>query len=292
MRRRLRHLYVYLGVRILSVIVLSVSRSTAIGIGSFAGILIYLAIPRQSRKALENLRIGYGDSMSEKELLSMTRRVFIHLGRNLADTLRLPMVSKNNVKDIVSVRGLEKFERAMARGRGLIVITGHLGCWELLPAYFSLCGYPVSVVGRRVYDSKIDSIVRSFRAEKGIEFIDDKNWRGALKCLYRGRALGLLIDERANQSGVPVDFFGGKCRVTRGPVVLSMRAKAPIVPRAIHRGSHGKHIIEVCDPIDFKKTKDPRKDIPFCARICSKAVEALIRKHPTEWVWMHDKFES
>ena len=292
MRRRLRHLYVYLAVRVLSLVVVSVSRSTAIGIGSFVGVLIYLAVPRQSKRALENLRIGYGNSKSEKELLSMTRRVFIELGRNIADVLRLPVVSKKNVKDMVLVRGLDKFEKAMARGRGLIVITGHLGCWELVPAYFSLCGYPVSVVGRRVYDSKVDSIIRSFRAEKGIEFIDDKNWRGALKCLYRGRALGLLIDERANQSGIPVDFFGGKSRVTRGPVVLSMRAKAPIVPLAIHRGSHGRHIIEICDPIDFKRNEDPKNDIPSYARVCSKAVEALIRKYPTEWVWMHDKFES
>ena len=292
MRRRLRHLYVYLAVRILGLIVVSVSRSTAMGIGSFTGVLIYLVVPRQSKKTLENLRIGYGDSMSEKELQSMTRRVFIQLGRNIADVLRLPIVRKDNVKDIVSVRGLDKFEKAMARGRGLIVITGHLGCWELVPAYFSLCGYPVSVVGRRVYDSKVDSVIRSFRAEKGIEFIDDKNLQGALKCLYRGRALGLLIDERANQSGIPVDFFGGKSRVTRGPVVLAMRAKAPVIPLAIHRGSHGRHIIEICDPLDFKKNKDPKKDIAFYARVCSKAVEALIRKHPTEWVWMHDKFES
>lgn len=292
MRRKLRHLYVYLAVRVMSIIVVSVSRSTAIGIGSFAGVLIYLAIPRQSRKALENLRIGYGDSMSGKELLNMTRKVFVQLGRNLADVLRLPLVQKDHLKGLVSVRGLEKFDRAMSRGKGLIAITGHLGCWELIPAYFSLCGYPVSVVGRRVYDSKIDAIIRSFRSEKGIEFIDDKNLQGALRCLHRGRALGLLIDERANESGIPVDFFAGKSRVTRGPVILSMRARAPILPLAIHRGNHGKHIIEICDPIDLKRGKDPKKDISSYARICSKAVESLIRKYPTEWVWMHDKFES
>ncbi|MFQ5907175.1 MAG: lysophospholipid acyltransferase family protein [bacterium] len=292
MRKRLRHLYVYLSVRVLSTVVSSVSRSTATGIGSLAGLLIYLAIPGQSRKALENLRIAYGTSKDARELKRMARRVFIQLGRNLVDVLRLPLVRKENLDSLVSVRGLDKFEKAMAKGRGLIAISGHLGCWELIPAFFSLRGYPVSVVGRRVYDSRIDTIVRSFRSGKDIGLVSDSNIQEALKCLRNGRALGLLIDERANHSGIPVDFFKGKSRVTRGPAVLSMRAGAPVVPLGIHRGDRGKHIIEIGDPMYFEGSADAKRDVPQYARICSKAVEALIRKHPMEWVWMHDKFET
>jgi KDO2-lipid IV(A) lauroyltransferase len=282
---------VYLAVRTLSLIVVSVSRSAAMGIGSFAGFVIYAVVPKQSRKALENLKIAYNGSMSDGELRRMTRTVFIHLGRNLAEVLRLPRVNSDNVRSLVSVRGQEKMDDALARGRGVIAITGHLGCWELLPAYFSLVGYPVSVVGRRVYDSRVDSIVRSLRANKGVVLVSDRDTKEALAALHSGRALGVLIDEKAGESGIPVDFFGGRSRVTRGPAVLSMRAGAPIVPVGIHRGSHGRHIIEIGDPINLEKTADIKSRIPEYARTCSKAVEKLIRKHPTEWVWMHDKFE-
>lgn len=290
MRKKLRHLYVYLAVRVISAIVVSVARSTAIGIGTFAGIVIYLAIPKQSRKVLENLTIAYGGSKTRRELRRMTRKVFVELGRNLADVLRLPLVAKEDLAALVSVKGLEKFDRVMSRGKGVIAITGHLGCWELIPAYFSLSGYPVSVVGRQVYDSRIDAIVRSFRAEKDIELVADGDFHDALRCLQRGRALGLLIDERANDAGVPVDFFEGKSRVTRGPVVLSMRARTPIVPLAIHRGDRGRHIIEIGEPMSVDRRRD-MKNIPSYAQACAKAVEAFIRKYPTEWVWMHDKFE-
>jgi KDO2-lipid IV(A) lauroyltransferase len=292
MRKRLRHLYVYAAVQVLSAIVRSVSRSTAVGIGAFAGIIIYLVVPKQSRHALENLRIAYGDTKTRAELRRLTRTVFVALGRNLADVLRLPLINKSNLAGIVSIRGLERFDDALSRGRGLIAITGHLGCWELIPAFFSLSGYNVSVVGRRVYDANIDSIVRSFRADKGIELVGDNDFHQALRCLERGRALGLLIDERANSSGIPVDFFKGRSRVTRGPVVLSMRARSPIVPLAIHRGDRGLHVIEVGEPIDVPRGRDMRAKIPSYARLCSEAVEAFISKHPTEWVWMHDKFEK
>jgi KDO2-lipid IV(A) lauroyltransferase len=292
MKKKLRHLYVYVAVRFLILIVTSVSRSVAVGVGAFAGLLIYLAVPRQSKKALDNLTIAYGDSMTARELRRMTRRVFSQLGRNLADVLRLPLVRREDLGSLVAVKGLDKFSRTMARGRGLIAITGHLGCWELIPAYFSLVGYPVSVVGRRVYDSRIDSIVRSFRSAKRIELIGDGDFQMALRCLHRGRALGLLIDERANDSGVPVDFFGGRSRVTRGPVILSARSGSPIVPLAIHRGERGKHIIEIGDPIVVSKSSDLKEGIRSYARECSKAVEAFISEYPTEWVWMHDKFET
>ncbi len=292
MRKRLRHLYVYVAVRVLILIVTSVSRSVATGIGAFAGLLIYIAIPRQSKKALDNLTIAYGNSMGARDLKRMTRRVFFQLGRNLVDVLRLPLVRRENIDSLVAVKGLEKFDSTMARGRGLIAITGHLGCWELIPAYFSLLGYPVSVVGRRVYDSRIDSIVRSFRSAKRIELIGDSDFQDALRCLHRGRALGLLIDERARDSGVPVDFFGGRSRVTRGPVVLSVRSGSPIVPLAIHRGERGKHVIEIGDPIVVSRSPDLKERIRSYARQCSKAVEAFISEYPTEWVWMHDKFET
>jgi KDO2-lipid IV(A) lauroyltransferase len=292
MRRRLRHLYVYVAVRILAAIVTSVARSTAIGIGAFAGLVIYLVIPRQSKKALENLIIAYGSSKTRRELKQMNKRVFLALGRNLADVLRLPLVGKENLATMVSIRGRDKFDRAISEGKGLIAITGHLGCWELIPAYFSLSGYPVSVVARRVYDSKVDSIVRAFRSAKEIELVGDRNFSDALRCLARGRALGLLIDEKANSSGISVNFFGGRTRVTRGPVVLSMRARSPIVPLAIHRGYQGRHVIEVGDPIRVPRNGDLKTSIPSYARLCSKAVEAFIRKYPTEWVWMHDKFEA
>jgi KDO2-lipid IV(A) lauroyltransferase len=291
MRRRLRHLYVYVAVRVLGGIVTSVARSTAIGIGAFAGLVIYLVIPRQSRKALENLIIAYGGSKTTGELRRMTRRVFIALGRNLADVLRIPLIERKDLSRLVSVRGLERFDRALSRGRGLIAVTGHLGCWELIPAFFSLSGYPVSVVARTVYDTKVDSIVRSFRSAKEIELVDDGNFNDAVKCLGRGRALGLLIDERAKSSGVPVDFFGGRTRVTRGPVVLSMRSRSPIVPLAIHRGDRGRHVIEVGEPIYVPRNGRLKEEILSYAKLCSRAVESYIRKYPTEWVWMHDKFE-
>jgi len=292
MRKKLRHFYVYAAVRVLSAIVTSVARSTAVGIGAFAGTIIYLVVPRQSRKAFDNLAIAYGGSRTRRELKRMTRRVFIALGRNLADVLRLPLIDEQNLSEVVSISGLDKFDRALSEGRGLIAITGHLGCWELIPAYFSLSGYPVSVVARQVYDSRIDSLVRSFRSAKDIELVGDSNFSGALRCLGRGRALGLLIDERASNSGVEVDFFGGRSRVTKGPVVLSMRARAPIVPLAIHRGGRGRHVIEVGDPICVSRDGDLKEGIDSYARLCSKAVEAYIRQHPTEWVWMHDKFDG
>jgi KDO2-lipid IV(A) lauroyltransferase len=238
----------------------------------------------------------------------MGHHVFIALGKNLTDSLRIPKLHEKNLDDIVEIRGLERFDRTYKKGKGMVAITGHLGCWELIPIFFSLKGYPVNVIGRSLPESRINGILQDIRKGKEVNVIDrHSSLRETLRCLRRGETLGILMDQNTRAEGFTIDFFGMPAHTPVGPVLLSHKTGAPILPMAIHRTRENRHRIEVGEEIKFNSTPKQvlgkmknkslengkfKEELMEWTQVCSKAVESFIRKYPTEWVWMHERWKK
>jgi KDO2-lipid IV(A) lauroyltransferase len=269
-------------------------RNSAIVLGGFLGKLAYFLIGEARRKTLSNLTLGFGKEMDEMSLKRLACRVFENVGKNVADAVRLKKMKWEEIDKITEIEGLEYFDQAYGLGKGVIALTGHIGNFELLAAWFSLKGYKVSVIGRELYDPRLDTMLVDSRQNVGVENIPSSvSVKHVIKALRSGRALGVLADQDSSRvRGVFVNFFGKPARTPIGPVLLAYKTGSPIVPMAIVRKDKNKYKIIVKPPVELTFSEDREKDIIDVIQKSTAVLESIIREYPDQWLWMHDRWKS
>ena len=262
-------------------------------LGSLAG----RAFERDRRRAVDNLAVAFPEAPAPvREALA--RASFRALGRNIFEALRLTGMSQAQVRERVErVDGMEHFLDAHNAGQGVIVITGHIGCWELLPAYFVNIGYTVSVVARRMKSERLNAKLVAMRASVGVTSLDrDENPRRMIEPLRRGEILGVLIDQHTSVAGTYVPFFDRPAFTPTAVAKIALASRAAIVPMGIYRARDGRHVVRVAPAIqvDAIASRSSNKDAAVHAITseCSLAVERLIRLDPTQWVWFHHRWRE
>jgi KDO2-lipid IV(A) lauroyltransferase len=261
-------------------------------VACFLGGCAYVLIPKAREQVIKNLSLAFPEK-GRGDLAILGRASFRELGRNAYDALRMDAAGQDYLNSSVRFSGRDIFDRAMKQGRGVVVVTGHIGCWELMPAAFAALGYPINVIGRRAYDDRLNEMLVGLRSRHGIRTIDrNAGAKEALRCLRRGEALGVLIDQDTRVKGVFVDFFGRPAYTPTGAVEFALRTGAALVPMAIHRNGDGKHSIEVLEPLNVTTTGNEEQDITLQTQRCTEVLEGFIRRHPTQWVWMHDRWKT
>lgn len=284
---------IYILIRSIISIVKVIPRQWAFSFLKAVGWLVYLSIPRFRNKTIENLRIAFGGEKDDAEMKRMAKRVFLNLGRNAADAIRLQKFTPHNIDRYVKAIGLENIDKALRKGRGVLAITGHIGNWELLGAYLALKGYPLNVVSARLYDHRLNKIVVETRERAGLRNITrGSGTREILRALKRGEIVGILIDQDTRVEGTFVEFFGRKAFTPIGPVLLAMKTGAALIPLAIHMKEDNTHLITVKEEMPLELTGDLQNDIVINTQRCTREIENFIRQDPTQWVWMHDRWKT
>ena len=246
---------------------------------------------RDRERALRNIALAFPQN-DPMIVAALARGCFQALGRNALDALRLTYLAPEEVLRLCTVEGEEHLRGAYREGRGVVALTGHIGCWELLAAYFAIKEYKVSVVYRDNDNRELDSMLVNMRRRFGIASIP--RGAGALsayKVLKRGEILAMLIDQDIDVDGILVPFFGVPAHTPRGAAVFSVRSGAPIVPLAIHMQPGGRHRITVLPALETPPAElGEAGRIDELTRRSSQAVESLIRVYPQQWVWFHDRW--
>lgn len=246
------------------------------------------------RRAVENLGVAFPEA-PEMIRAAMARAMFKSLGRNLYEFLRLEGASAETLAERVErVVGMDNYLTARARGRGVIGITGHIGCWELTPAYFVSRGYPVSAVARRMQVNRLNERLVDIRRSVGVVTLDrDESPRAMIKVLKRGEILAVLIDQHTRVAGVYVPFFNRPALTPTAVAKIALMTGAPIVPMAIFMNARGKHEVHVLPAIEPGIYTGKRDDVVAqLTADCSTAVERLIRIDPKQWVWFHNRWRE
>ncbi len=243
---------------------------------------------------MTNLKLAFGKQMNDTKLVKLARQVFKNVGQNVADAVRLSKMSWEDVKKITSIEGIEHFDQAYRSGKGVIALTGHIGNFELLGAYFSLKGYKLSVVGRELYDPRLDRLLVKNRESVGLENIPSSaGVKHILKALRSGRALGVLADQDSSRvRGVFINFFGKPARTPVGPALLAYKTGSPIVPMAIVRTNQDRYKIMVKPQIKLSFSADRDNDVLETTQRYTLILESIIRRYPDQWLWMHDRWRS
>jgi len=256
------------------------------GLGTAAHAL--LATPRRLAVAHMGLAFPELDLATRRRLV---RATFRHAGQAFAELSLFEKILRR--PDYVRLEGAEALDTALARGRGAIAVTGHVGNWELLAAWAAAIGYPITVVVRRVNDLRFHSLIVRFRAAAGVEVLvrDDPRFVAAVgDALRRNRVVAMLIDQDTRGAGVFVPFFGRPAHTPPGAALLALRARVPVVTAFIERRPEGGHLVRVAPvPAELPRGREGVRELT--ARLTA-AIEAQIRRSPAEWVWWHERWRK
>jgi KDO2-lipid IV(A) lauroyltransferase len=256
-------------------------------LGRGLGLAAHRLLGTPRRFALEHVRLAFPE-LDDRARRQLVRATFAHAGESFVELALWPKLQHRD--DFIVAEGLAVLDAAMEEGRGCIAVTGHTGNWELLAAALG-ARYPLTVVARRVNDTRFDALVVRFRKMVGIEVLPRDvpdllaRIRGALA---RGRVVAFLIDQDTRASGVFVPFFGRPAHTPAGPAVLALRARVPLITAFIERRPDGGHRIRVSD-VPLTAAGGRASVIELTARLTA-AIEAQIRRVPVEWVWWHERW--
>jgi len=269
-------------------------RRTALGIGALVGRIAAIVAVRERRLARTHLAVAFGKEKPPEEIDRIARDMFRNLALNFVDTVRVGDMTPGELEDICVPHDMERLRRALDGGGGAIGLTSHTGCWELLGAYLTAVGVPLSVIARRLYDSRLERLLIESRERSGIENITrGQDTREVLRALKRGRLLGILIDQDyVNVKGVFVDFFGKPASTAVAPAVLSLKYGVPVVPVLTYRDDRHRHHVCIGEPLTIQSTGDTEADIEAMTAVYSRAIEAFVREHPEQWVWFHERWRT
>jgi KDO2-lipid IV(A) lauroyltransferase len=237
--------------------------------------------PEPARNLQANLRSAF-PRWSEREVEEFSKKIFRNFARNLVDYGRFPTITDEALDRLLpSVQDLHFMEESFAKGKGVILVTGHIGNWELGALFFGRHGFKINVVTIPEGSERIDSIRGAYRTRQNIRtIVVDGSPFSSLEivaALRRGEIVAMLVDRWEGADGVPAKFFGADRRFPRGPFVLGRAMGAPILPAFIVRdGSVYRGIV---DPPFF--VEEP-EDEPGARRV-SESLERMIRAYPDQW---------
>ncbi len=264
----------------------------AVIFGNVLGDLAFCLSKRYRNIAFRNISSAFGDQMSEKQILDMVRQVFRNFSRVSLEFFIVQNLTQDEIKDKMPIIGLEHLAKALLEEKGAILVTAHLGNWELLARRLVLEGFKMNVIARDSDDPTANGIINSLRQKGGYNVFSRDNAVGpAIKCLKRNEVLGILPDQNTYGSCVFADFFGRLAATSVGPAVFSLRTGAPILLTFAPRMPDGSYQGIVYPPIKFQATDDRTADIEKLVKLFTAAIESEIRKYPDQWLWLHDRWK-
>lgn len=262
-------------------------------VGRRLGDITYIALPRRRRWALANLRQAF-PAMRSAERRRLYRRACHHLGLVFVELCVLLTRPLERFLAGVSVEGREHLDRVMAGHGRALILTAHLGNWEILSAAHRLTPYAFSVVVRPLDSSWLNVLAERLRRKAGVELIDKRRaLRPVMTALARGRLVGILLDQNASRSeGVFVPFFGRPASTSRAIAILALRTGAPVLPIFTRREAGGRHRVIIRPPMPPPETTDRDAAIVELTARCTAVIEAAIRESPEQWLWMHRRWRT
>lgn len=267
----------------------------AVHLGGFLGTLAFYALPRERQRSLEGLRVAFGAEKSDGALSAIAKKNFCNLGKGLIEILNLKSLKRKQLETLILVEGEEYLKAAEAAGKGTILITGHIGNWELMAAALSIRGYRLHVIATPLYDPRIDELVIKLRAGFNIETISRGTPSSSRKILHVLRSkeiLGLLIDQDTKVDGVFVNFFNKKAHTPAGAAQLALKSGAATLMCFVTRLPGDRHRITIEKPMRLVKSGDKSKDIEANTAMFTSRIEEHVKQFPDQWVWMHRRWKT
>ncbi len=233
----------------------------------------------------DNLRHVLGPETEHARLEQVARQIFRHQARNYFDLFRVASLSGDEIRDLVTVHGLDNIGRALEAGKGVIMFTAHFGNLDIAGQMFALEGYPVTIVAEHLQPERLFQYVSSLRASKGLKLIpSDEFLRPLYRALRNNEIVGLAADRNLTGTGSLVSFFGAPALLPDGHVRLALRTGAKLLPAFSLRKPDNSYEAVAEPALELETTGDSERDIASAMASLVGVVERYIGKHPEQWV--------
>jgi KDO2-lipid IV(A) lauroyltransferase len=289
-RDRLEFALVFLLVRGLGIM----PRNLARGLGALVGAAAYTAFGRLRRVGLQNLRLAYPDWTDETRARTL-RTVYRNLGYQLAEFCQMGSYTAEQASSFIEYDGLDHYLAAQARGKGVLVVTGHLGAWELSSFYHSLVGYPMGLVIRRLDNPLVDEFVNRIRCLHGNRVVHKDDFaRGLIASMRAGETVGILMDTNMTPpQGIFVPYFGVDACTGAGLARIALKTDAAVLPGfLLWDEARKKYVLRFGECMALVRTGDTEADTLTNTAAFTKAIEDAVRGNPEQWLWMHRRWKT
>ena len=290
MRRKLEYAAAWPFLKIMGVLPRPLARAFAIAIAQ----LVYLLHFRLRQVGMRNLAMVFPEK-SLRERRRILRGVFTSLGRQLAELCQFPRYTAENIGDVVVYDGLDNFQKAYARGKGVLFLTAHFGGWELSAFAHSLHGHWLHVVMRPMDNPYLDRLLQSYRTMHGNKVVPKDDFvRGLLAAMRAGETVGILMDTNMTPpQGVFVDFFGIPACTASGLARIALRTDAAVVPGfTIWDKALGKYRLRFDPAVELIRTGNLEADVIANTQKFTSIIEEYARRYPDQWLWVHRRWKT
>jgi Kdo2-lipid IVA lauroyltransferase/acyltransferase len=269
-------------------------RRVARAVGVAIGAIAFHALGRLRRVGTRNLEMAFPE-MTAADREATLRSEYRNLGFLLAEFCKMPGYTPEAASRFIRYEGLENYLAARDRGKGVLVLTGHLGAWELSSFYHSLMGMPMGMVIRRLDNPLVDAFVNRIRCLHGNRVIHKDDFaRGLIASMRAGETVGILMDTNMTPpQGVFVPFFGVLACTASGMARIAAKTGAAVVPGfLLWEQSERRYVLHFGKELDVMRTGDAEQDALANTASFTAAMERYIRQYPEQWLWLHRRWKT
>jgi KDO2-lipid IV(A) lauroyltransferase len=254
----------------------------------------YVFRPSLRSAADLNLRLAFPD-WTKAQRRATIRKMLRNIGWMAGDFSQFPKFTRENIERVIALDGHQNYLDALQRGKGVLILTGHMGPWELSSFAHALYGYSCFFLARPIQNQRVDALVNQYRCLSGCCAIDkNDSARAVLRTLHAGGAIGILADQNTSlEEGAFVPFFGIPASTTAGLARIALRTDAAVVPGyAFWDDAAQKYILRFEPAVELERTGDELADVRTNTAKFMKAVENFVRAHPDQWIWVHKRWKT
>lgn len=290
MRENLEFAVVWTLVKLLGVL----PRRWARALGASVGAAAYRLLGRLRKVGLTNLELAFPEK-TDAERERILRSLYRNLGWLLAEFCQMQRYTPEKTQGFLRYEGLEHYLAARDRGKGVLIVTGHLGAWELSSYFHSLMGHPMSMVIRRLDNARVDRLVNGIRCLYGNRVLHKDDFaRGLLGAMRQGETVGILMDTNMTPpQGAFVPFFGHLACTASGMARVALKTGATVLPGfMVWEESEQKYALRFGEAIEVIATGDDERDVLENTARFTAVIENWVRKYPEQWLWVHRRWKT
>ncbi|PLX81245.1 MAG: hypothetical protein C0615_00160 [Desulfuromonas sp.] len=281
----------YLVYRLLSTLVSFLPRRVSLIIGANLGRLCGVLFAKRRKLAEKNMALAM-PKLSPEQVEIEISVMYEHLGILAMDVLNLKRFhDEPELSRYFDFENLKNLNDAYGLGKGVLILTGHLGNWEAGSCFLPKLGFPTAFIAKRMKNPRMDNFIKAIREQGGAEMIDAK--RGArkiLKALGKGKVVCVLMDQH-NREGIAADFFDRPARTTTMMVKVAMKTGAPVIPAFTFRTEENRYTTSFGKPMVFAESAN-HEVVKECTQKCNDIIESAVRSKPSQWFWLHNRWKQ
>lgn len=287
--KKIRNLFLIILIQIIRFIFYFIPWKIGTKIGEKLGCFCFHFFKKERAIIYKNLDLVYKNKLSEKEKENFAKENFKNYGIGFFEFVKFTLWKPEKIAGLVKeVDGIQYFEKAFSEKKGIIAVTGHFSNWEIIPQYFAYKGYNIGVIGKSLFDERLNNIVNKTRQKGGVKVFDrDKISKDLIKELKNGMFLGVLVDQDTKVESKIIDFLGKPAKTPVAPVLLAQKFNCYLLTLFALRLKDGFYKIIINKPYD-----NIEASVEKLAEKYNAEISDIILKYPYQWAWIHNRWKS